>query len=109
MIIFRDYDKENRLDRVWYDSSNIVYTECDDKENDYKTVRAVFKNGSMYEYKKVDVNDYVRFIAGGLEGSNGKAFNQFIKNKCECEKKDTVIDLKILNEEMLKLKEEKLQ
>ena len=24
---------ENKLDRTWYQSSNILYSECDDKEN----------------------------------------------------------------------------
>ena len=36
---------ENKLDRTWYQSSNILYSECDDKENELKTLRIVFKNG----------------------------------------------------------------
>ena len=93
MITLRYYDKGKRLDRVWYDSSNIVYTECEDKLNDLKTLRVVFKKGATYEYKKVDVNDYVLFVAGGIHGSNGKALNEIIKPKYEFEKiEDTNLD-----------------
>lgn len=81
MLIERDYNQEKRLDRVWYSSSNIIYSECDDNENDFKTLRVVFKNGSCYEYYNVSVQDYLMFIHGGLDGSNGKALNNFIKNK----------------------------
>lgn len=88
MIIFRNYDKENRLDRVWYESSSIVYSECEDIKDDFKILRVVFKNGGHYEYKGVDVNDYVMFVHGGLDGSNGKALNTFIKKKCEYTKLD---------------------
>lgn len=83
MIIYRKYDKEQRLDRVWYESSSIVYSECEDIKDDFKILRVVFKNGGHYEYKGVDVNDYVMFVHGGLDGSNGKALNTFIKKKCE--------------------------
>ena len=37
MILFRDYNQEKRMDRAWYSSSNIVYSECDDIKDDYKT------------------------------------------------------------------------
>ena len=99
MILFRDYNKEKRLDRAWYDSSNIVYSECDDIENDFKTLRVVFKNGSQYEYKKVEVQDYLMFMHGGLDGSNGKALNKFIKNNYEFEKLEQK-DINLLNEEL---------
>lgn len=99
MILFRYYDKEKKIDRAWYDSSNIIYSECDDNENDFKTLRIVFKKGDLYEYSKVDVNDYLMFMHGGLDGSNGKAFFKFIKPKCEVEKKESV-DLNFLKSEM---------
>lgn len=86
MVLFRLYDKAKKVDRIWYKSSNIVYTECDDNENDYKTLRVTFKNGSTYQYNEIDVNDYVLFVHGGLYGSNGKALNQFIKQKYNFEK-----------------------
>lgn len=100
MILFRDYNEEKRLDRAWYSSSSIVYSECDDIKDDYKTLRVVFKNGSCYEYKNVSVMDYLMFMHGGIDGSNGKALNKFIKeNKYEYERLDNR-DLNTINEEM---------
>lgn len=99
MILFRYYDQENRIDRAWYDSSNIIYSECDDNLNDFKTLRIVFKTGDLYEYKKVDVNDYLMFMAGGLNGSNGKAFYKYIKPKYEVEKKER-LDLDLIKASM---------
>ena len=104
MVLFRYYDKEKRVDKAWYDSSNIVYSECDDKENDYKTLRIVFKKGDMYEYYKVDVKDYLMFMAGGTDGSNGKAFFKFIKPKYDVKKLEPV-DLESLKSEMLAYQE----
>lgn len=108
MILLRDYDKEKLLDRVWYDSSNIFYSECDDTKNGLKVLRVVFKNGATYQYKNVDVNDYVMFVNGGLDGSNGKSLNKFIKPKCEFEKLENM-DMNFLTEEFTRLKEEKEQ
>lgn len=108
MIIFRDYDKENKIDRVWFESTNVIYSECDDNDNDYKTLRVTFKGGATYEYKKVDVNDYMMFISGGLDGSNGKALNQFIKPKCECVKIEAK-NLQELSEELERRRAEKEQ
>jgi hypothetical protein len=106
MILFRYYDNERKMDRAWYNSSNIVYSECDDNENDYKTLRIVFKKGDMYEYYKVDVKDYLMFMAGGVDGSNGKSFFKFIKPKYEFKKLEPV-DLAELAAEMERLREEK--
>ena len=103
MLLLREYNQEKRLDRAWYSSSNIVYSECEDHENELKTLRVVFKNGSCYEYKEVSVMDYLMFMHGGLDGSNGKALNSFIKTKkYEYEKKDDA-DLSLLTEEMNKI------
>lgn len=90
MIKIRKYDSDKRIDYIWYDSSNILYSECLDNENDFKTLKVVFKNGQSYIYKKVDVHDYVQFVHGGLEGSNGKALNSIIKPKYEFEKGEKV-------------------
>ena len=86
MLLFRFYDEKKKLDRAWYDSSMIAYSECEDRENDYKILKVVFKNSNTYQYKGVNVNDYVMFMHGGLDGSNGKALNKYIKPKCEFEK-----------------------
>jgi hypothetical protein len=108
MILFRYYDKDKRIDKAWYDSSNIIYSECDDNENDFKTLRIVFKRGDMYEYSKVDVKDYLMFMAGGIDGSNGKAFHKFILPKYEAKKLEHV-DLNALNDDLEALKAKKLK
>ena len=108
MIVHRDYDQEKRLDRVWYNSSNVFYSECEDVVNDYKILRVVFNNGATYEYKNVDVNDYVMFVRGGLDGSNGRALNKYIKPKCECERIED-LGKERLTEELNRLLEEKKQ
>jgi len=38
---------ENDLDKCWFESSNVLYSECDDKNNQLKTVRITFKDGTM--------------------------------------------------------------
>ena len=50
----------NDLDKSWFNSSNVVYAECDDKQNELKTVRITFKNGATYEY--TDVNYSQMFL-----------------------------------------------
>lgn len=85
---------ENDLDKSWYDSSNILYSECDDKENQLKTVRVTFKNGATYEYKDVNVQDYL-FFRDSI--SNGKAFIKYIK-KYECEKLENKDTEALINE-----------
>ncbi|MBO6262082.1 MAG: KTSC domain-containing protein [Bacilli bacterium] len=79
--IFSLYTKSkngNDVDRVWYQSSNIKYSECDDKDNSLKTLRVVFNNGTQYEYKDVNVNQYLLFRDAP---SQGKALNEYIKSK----------------------------
>lgn len=100
-IILNKYDEKNKIDYTWYDSSNILYSECVDKENDFKELMVTFKNGSQYRYKNVDVNDYLMFRMGGLDGSQGKAFNVYIKPKYECEKIENK-DINLINEQLEK-------
>lgn len=99
MILFRQYNENAGIDRVWYKSSNIIYSECIDNKDDYKTLKVVFKNGQSYTYKKVDVNDYVMFVHGGLDGSNGKALNKLIKPKYEFDKTE-IYNVEELNKEL---------
>lgn len=83
MILFREFNEQEMIDRIWYQSSMVVYSECHDKtDTPLKDVKVVFKNGSCYLYKDINVNDYVAFVHGGLDGSNGKALNKFIKPNC---------------------------
>ena len=79
--IFSLYGKnENNTDvnRVWFQSSNIKYCECIDHDNDLKTLKVVFNNGTQYQYNKVDVRHYLMFCNAA---SQGKALNEFIKGK----------------------------
>ena len=56
----------------------------------------------------MDVNDYVMFVRGGLDGSNGRALNKYIKPKCECERIED-LGKERLTEELNRLLEEKKQ
>lgn len=78
--ILSKYD--NNLDKAWYDSSNIIYSECDDNDNALKTVRVTFKDGRTYQYNNVNVNDYLMFRESE---SQGKTFNSYLK-QYECVK-----------------------
>lgn len=81
----------------WYDSSNVVYTECLDPDNDFKTLKVVFSNGTQYEYKKVNSMDYLLLRE---DPSQGKALNRIIKGKkYEYEKLEDA-DLDAINDEL---------
>lgn len=86
----RYYDENEKIEYCWYDnSSNIVMSWCEDIEDDYKELYVLFQGNRLYHYKKVDVRHYTAFKVGGLDGSIGKALNQYIiKEKYEYEKLD---------------------
>lgn len=69
---------EDSIDKAWYDSSNVKYSECIDNDNKPKTLKVVFANGSQYQYDDVDVRDYLLFRE---DSSQGKAINKYIKSK----------------------------
>lgn len=95
MKIFSFYS--NDVDRVWYQSSNIKYSECIDHDNELKTLTVVFNNGTQYRYDKVDVRDYLLFKN---DESQGKALNQFIKAKDYSYEKLDNADLATLDGEL---------
>ena len=68
----------NNVDKVWYQSSNIKYSECIDHDDALKTLKVVFNNGTQYEYKNVSVQNYLFFRDAT---SQGKALNEYIKSK----------------------------
>lgn len=72
-----NYYKDN-VDYCWYDSSNVIYTECIDNENKPKTLKVVFSNGTQYQYNDVNVNDYLLLRESS---SQGKSLNRLIKDK----------------------------
>lgn len=74
MIKFNYYN--NNVDHTWYDSSNIIYSECIDNDDALKTLKVVFSTGTQYQYNDVDVRDYLMFRNNQ---SQGKALNKYIK------------------------------
>ena len=87
----------NDIDKTWYQSSNIKYSECIDHDNDLKTLKVVFNNGTQYQYKKVDVQNYLLFRDAS---SQGKALNEYIKPKgYEYEKMENA-DMQSLEDEL---------
>lgn len=100
-IIISKY--KDKLDKCWYDSSNVLYSQCVDNENDFKDLQIVFKDGRTYLYQNVNVNDYVLFKT---DVSQGKALNKYILKKYKgLRLSDTNLDM--LFEEKEKLLEEK--
>lgn len=88
---------ENDVDRVWYDSSNIKYSECIDHDNALKTLKVVFSNGTQYKYDDVDVGQYLLFRE---DLSQGKALNKYIKNNGYKYEKLEDANLSALDEEL---------
>lgn len=87
MILKKKYDEETRTQKIWYDSSMLVYSEMIENEFENKgNLHVTFKNGSTYVYKDVLFEDYLIFIGGGTDASQGKALNKVIKGKYDYEK-----------------------
>ena len=87
---------KDNIDKVWYNSSNIAYSECLDRKDALKEVKVVFKNGTAYTYSDVAVQDYLMFRE---DASQGKALNQFIK-KYKFTKHEEKCDLGEIEKEM---------
>lgn len=77
MITYKKY--VNKIEYLWYDSSNLVFSACYDNDNGSKALKVVFKGGRTYLYRDVDVEDYMRFTR--TSGSNGALFNTEIVKK----------------------------
>ena len=105
MILVSKYDETEKIDEVFYESSNIYYSKAIEHKNDnFIDLYVTFKNGATYLYKNVDmVKDYIMFKHGGLDGSQGKALNKFIKPKYEFEKVENA-NMELLKEEYIKMK-----
>lgn len=87
MVLKKIYDEENKVQKIWYDSSMIYYTEMVESKTENKgNLFVVFKNGQKYVYKDVRFEDYLVFINGGTDASQGKTLNKVIKNKYDYEK-----------------------
>ena len=97
MRIYNQYLTEERLDKTWYDSSNVIYSECLDKDNDYKELTVVFANGTRYTYHKVNVMDYMVFRE---DASQGKALNRLIKKNSYKYDKLENVDVQAIKDEL---------
>lgn len=87
MIIKKIYDESSRTQKVWYDSKMIAYSEMVEDEYENKgNLFITFRNGATYVYKNVDFMDYILFLSGGIDASQGKTLNKVIKTKYEYEK-----------------------
>ena len=75
MLLF-NYYIEDKMDKAWFDSSNIYYAECDESDTQFKTVRVIFKNGAIYQYEQVKVFDWTMFKNAE---SQGKKLNELFK------------------------------
>ena len=87
---------QDNVDKTWYKSTNIKYSECIDNTDELKTLKVVFANGSQYQYDDVDVRHYMLFRESE---SQGKALNMYIKSAGFPYKKLEDADLVKIDEE----------
>jgi hypothetical protein len=106
-LILKYYDEKERREYCWFDSSNVVASIVEDFEDDYKEMTIVYKGGRAYKYLKVSVNDYLMASRGSLDGSIGKAVNEFIKSKYDFEKIDNFDLVKLEKKKQQIIKEKK--
>lgn len=87
MILKKKYLEEKKIQQVWYDSTMLSYSEMREDEFENKgELIIIFKNGTAYSYKDVSFEDYLIFLGGGTDASQGKTLNKIIKGKYEYEK-----------------------
>lgn len=87
MILKKIYEEATKTQKVWYDSSMIIYSEMVESDDTNSGMLYItFNNGSIYVYKNVSFDDYLVFIGGGSDASQGKTLNKIIKSKYESEK-----------------------
>lgn len=98
-MLLKRTQKENLIEST-YDSSNILSSKYD---KDSKKLTITFKRGVQYTYMDVSASDYLRFETAE---SQGAVLNSHIKSH-SFEKGD-VVDAKIIQEEIDKLKKEEL-
>ena len=91
MLKYCKYDLERHVDEVWYDSSNVIYSKFVEDENENKgNLYVVFKGGKQYLYKDVSYINYLSFKNGGIDGSSGRALNEYIIKSYASEKMEDV-------------------
>lgn len=106
MVLKKVYNEKTKTQKAWFDSTMIFYTKMVEYDDENKgDLFVTFKNGTTYKYTGVSFEDYVLFIGGGTDASQGKTLNKVIKSKYEYEKIGDA-DLDKLREEMNKCEEE---
>lgn len=99
MILKKKYNEKTKTQKVWYESSMMVYSEMVESETENNgNLYVTFKNGATYCYKNVSFEDYLLLIAGGTDASQGKTLNKIIKSKYEYERVSDKNINDILNE-----------
>lgn len=107
MILKKIYEEKTKTQKVWFDSTMILYTEMVEYENENKgDLYVTFKNGTTYKYTAVSFEDYLVFIGGGTDASQGKTLNKVIKGKYEYEKVNASADVQKIMEELNRQEEE---
>ena len=72
MILKKCYNESTATQSVWYDSSMIFYSEMvEDPNENNGDLFVTFNNGSVYKYKDVSFEDYIVFMNGGTDSSQG--------------------------------------
>ena len=104
-VTFKHHDEENRIEKCWYDSSNVLFSEIDDKQDSLKEIKIVFKGGRTYKILDVKINDYLMFRENV---SQGVAYNKYlaVKNRYVIEKIENT-DVSLLESEKQLLIEQK--
>lgn len=106
MILKKIYEEKTKTQKVWYDSTMILYTEMVEYDDENKgDLYVTFNNGTTYKYTGVSFEDYLVFIGGGTDASQGKTLNKVIKNKYEYEKIGNT-DVQKIKDDMDKAEEE---
>jgi hypothetical protein len=106
MIKKKIYDEKSKTQKVWYDSSMILYSEMIEHETENKgDLFITFKNGCTYKYSDVSFEDYVLLISGMTDLSHGKTLNKIIKPKYDYVKIGDA-DVEKINQELMSLDEE---
>jgi hypothetical protein len=87
MILKKIYDEKTKTQKVWYDSTMLLYSEMvENDEENCGNLFMTFKNGTTYVYKNVRFEDYILLLSGGSDASQGKTLNKVIKSNYEYEK-----------------------
>jgi len=90
MIRYKTYDEDTRTQEMWVDSTMIYYTKMVENDDNTGSLYVTFKNGATYCYKEVTLEDYILFMGGGNDASQGKTLNKIIKPKYSVEKCENV-------------------